>query len=454
MPIPPFRTLQHRLNPWRGVLLPALLLLLLAGCAPETAETPAAATVPAAVAGPATTPQPTIPAAPTAAPTETPAASAVLPTPTPQVETAAQTGFDAQNTTVSLEPIVSGLELPLFLTHAGDGSGRLFVLEKTGRIRIVQDGALLATPFLDISDRVGSQRNEQGLLGLAFAPDYASSGSFFVNYTNRAGNTVVARFQVSADTRLADAASESLVLQIEQPAANHNGGMLAFGPDGYLYIGTGDGGGANDTYSNGQNPATLLGKMLRLDVSDPAVPYTIPADNPWVSADWNGADVRDEIWAIGLRNPWRYSFDRDTGDFWITDVGQNQYEEVNFVAAGSPGGLNFGWPIMESLHCLGAAECSIAGLVLPAVEYAHEGHCSITGGYVYRGSAYPALAGAYIYGDYCSGALWALIAPPGAEPQPVEMLRTGATISSFGEDEAGELYVVDYSGSIHRLTAQ
>ncbi len=212
-----------------------------------------------------------------------------------------------------------------------------------------EDGKLDDAPFLDIRDRVRSSGNEQGLLGLAFAPDYADSGFFFVNYTDRGGNTIVSRFQVSEDNPdLADATSESVVIQLDQPARNHNGGMLTFGPDGYLYIGTGDGGAAADRFGNGQNPDTLLGKMLRLDVtSDLTVPYTIPADNPWVESDWNGVDARDEIWAFGLRNPWRFSFDRQTDDLWIADVGQNVYEEINFIPAGSESGLNFGWPILE-----------------------------------------------------------------------------------------------------------
>ncbi len=365
--------------------------------------------------------------------------------------------FDPTATPLTFVPIVEGLAAPVNVTHAGDGSGRLFVLEKGGVIRIVQGDTLSATPFLDIRDRVASGGYEQGLLGLAFPPNHTETGFFFVNYTDRRGDTVVSRFQVTADPNVADPASESLVLAQDQPAANHNGGHLAFGPDGMLWIGLGDGGAANDRFGNGQNPATLLAKMLRLDVtSDPSVPYTIPADNPFVgdTGAAQGADFRDEIWAYGLRNPWRYSFDRATGDLWIADVGQNQYEEINVVPAGSPGGLNFGWPITEGLHCFQQADCSTEGQLLPVLEYGHAGHCSVTGGFVYRGQAIPALVGSYVYGDFCSGQLW-VASPDGAGGwQARELFRLGAQLTSFGEDEAGEIYMVDYAGRLSRLAAQ
>ena len=345
---------------------------------------------------------------------------------------------------------------PVFLTHAGDGSNRMFVVEKRGTIRTLQDGALSEDFFLDIRDRVNPDSSERGLLGLAFAPDYSESGHFFVNYTDASGATVVSRFQVSADPNRADPASEFNVLKIDQPAPNHNGGGIVFGPDGYLWIGTGDGGAANDRFGNGQNPATLLGKMLRLDVTtDPAQPYLIPADNPWTQADWNGKDVRDEVWSVGMRNPWRFSFDRATGDLWIADVGQNQYEEVNMIPAGSAGGLNFGWPIMEGLHCFPeTATCDQTGLVLPVAEYTHQGHCSVTGGYVYRGADLPELDGTYIYGDFCSGVVWGL-SSQGGEWVNRELLKSGLAISSFGEDERGEHYVLDLNdGGVYLLTAR
>ncbi len=360
---------------------------------------------------------------------------------------------------LALQAAFEGLERPVFVTHAGDGSGRLFLVEKAGVIRVSEAGRLLATPYLDIRDRVRSSGSEQGLLGLAFAPDYASSGVFFVNYTDRGGDTVISRFRVTGDPNLADPASEVPVLRIDQPAANHNGGMLAFGPDGYLFIGTGDGGAANDRFRNGQNPQTLLGKMLRIDVmADAGVPYAVPSDNPWAQADWNGQPVRPEIWAFGLRNPWRYAFDRATGDLWIADVGQNAYEEINLVrtdgAGRLTGGLNFGWPIMEGTHCFpDSAACQREGLVLPVADYRHgPDGCSVTGGYVYRGSEIQALQGVYLYGDYCSGRIWGLAADSGGAWQSRLLLDTDLAISSFGEDEAGELYVVDLNGgAVYRL---
>jgi len=377
--------------------------------------------------------------------------AATVPTP------ASTVAFAPEGVTLALETVVEGLAAPLFVTHAGDGSNRLFVVEKAGTIRIVADGDLLDAPFLDITDRVNSSANEQGLLGLAFAPDYRTSGFFFVNYTDSRGDTVVARYQVTADANQADPAGQFIVLQIEQPARNHNGGMVLFGPDGYLYIGTGDGGGGGDRYGNGQNPETLLGKMLRIDVtSDPQQPYVIPADNPWVTADWHGADVRDEIWAMGLRNPWRYSFDRATGDLWIGDVGQNQFEEINYTPTASTGGLNYGWPIMEASACYNSSgdDCAEADFVLPVAEYSHRGHCSVTGGYVYRGTAFPVLQGVYLFGDYCSGAIWATWFADTGQWQTELLLESDASLSSFGEDENGELYITDMaSGTLSRLVA-
>lgn len=424
-----------------------------------------------ACATPAAVPPTSTPFVPTALPATLSAPSAT-PTAAPPVAAAAETlpvatatSLPAATTQPSprlddlrldLEPLAQGLAAPVFVAHAGDGSGRLFIVEKPGTIRILDDSGARSVPFLDIRDRVGSSGSEQGLLGLAFAPDYANSGHFFVNYTERGGRTAVARFAVTGDPNRADPGSEFRILTLDQPAANHNGGMLLFGPDGYLWVGTGDGGAANDRFGNGQNPSTLLGKMLRLDVtSDTGAPYQVPADNPWVQADWNGRDMRDEVWAVGLRNPWRYSFDRATGDLWIADVGQNLYEEVHYVPAGSPGGLNFGWPIMEGTHCFPeTAACERAGLEIPVVDYAHAGNgCSITGGYVYRGSASPALAGVYLYGDYCSGKIWGL-AREGNGWRSALLLESGLNISSFGEDEAGELYVVDLRGGVYRVVVE
>ena len=346
--------------------------------------------------------------------------------------------------------MLGGLESPLGIAHAGDGSGRLFVVEKPGRIRIVVGTALVAAPFLDIAGRVGSTSSEQGLLGLAFHPKYAHNGLFFVNYTDLQGDTVLSHFAVGADPGRADPASEVVLLTVDQPAANHNGGHLAFGPDGYLYVGLGDGGGAGDRYGNGQNPSTLLGKMLRLDV-DGGQPYAVPPDNPFVTRP----DARKEIWAIGLRNPWRYSFDRLTGDLYIADVGQDLYEEIDFQPASSQGGQNYGWPIMEGMHCYPEKQaCDRSGLTLPVAEYDHSQGCSVTGGYVYRGQQFPALSGIYVFGDYCSGRIWGAARDSQGQWRMAELQQVGVQLSSFGEDETGELYLVDMrSGELFKIEA-
>jgi glucose/arabinose dehydrogenase len=376
-------------------------------------------------------------------------------TPTAATETAANdtataTTFDPSTSQLALEPIFDGLDQPLYITAAEDGSDRLFVLEKPGRIVVYGANRGEGEVFLDLTDRVLSTGYEQGLLGLAFAPNFAESGHFFVNYTDRNGDTVIARYEVSADDpNQGNPDSEFVVLSFEQPAANHNGGMILFGPDGYLWIGTGDGGRANDAFGHGQNPTTLLGAMLRIDVtSDPSQPYTIPADNPFVGDD----STLDEIWAIGLRNPWRYTFDRATGDLWIADVGQNQYEEVNLIPAGALGGpYNFGWPIMEGNQCFQANTCDQTGLTLPAFDYDHSQGCSVTGGTVYRGAAFPALTGIYFYADFCSGRLWGYWNDDQGERNEL-LIESGQAISSFGEDEAGEIYVTDLnSGVVSRL---
>jgi glucose/arabinose dehydrogenase len=344
---------------------------------------------------------------------------------------------------VDLALVAEGLESPLFAGNAGDGSGRLFVLEQAGRIRVVRDGRLVRAPFLDIAGRI-SAGGERGLLGLAFAPTFATDGRFFVDYTDRDGNTVVSEFRApdpAADR--ADPGSERVLLRIDQPFANHNGGALATGPDGLLWIATGDGGSGGDPLGNGQSLRTLLGKLLRIDPRPVAgAPYGIPSDNPFVGR----AGARAEIWAYGLRNPWRFSFDRASGDLWIGDVGQGAIEEVDRWPAGSPAGPNFGWNTMEASACFNPAEgCDPAGLVPPVAEYGHDRGCSITGGYVYRGVGVPGLAGTYLYADYCAGTIWGLEAAAG-KPAPRVLLDSGLSVASFGEDEAGELYVVDLAG--------
>jgi glucose/arabinose dehydrogenase len=345
--------------------------------------------------------------------------------------------------------VADGFDLPLLVTHAGDGSGRIFVVQQSGQIRILKDGQVLPEPFLDIAALVTHGGNEQGLLGLAFAPDYAQSGAFYVHYTNVNGDTRVARYAVSAqDPDQADPESAQVLLSVDQPFANHNGGNVAFGPDGFLYVGLGDGGSQGDPNGNGQNKNVLLGKLLRLDVSGGGETYSIPPSNPFAGQ----AGARGEVWAYGFRNPWRFTFDRATGDLYIGDVGQNAYEEIDYQPAASHGGENYGWNLMEGLHPYEGNPPAGAALLPPVAEYSHEvGGCSVTGGYVYRGPSLPELAGTYFYGDYCSGLIWTLV-KSGDQWQSAQFADSGLTISSFGEDEAGELYVCDLrAGVVYKL---
>lgn len=341
------------------------------------------------------------------------------------------------------EPVATGLADPVSITHAGDS--RLFITLQDGRV-VIHDGTrVLETPFLDIRSLVLSG-GERGLLSIAFHPRYAENGFFFVNYTDRSGDTIVARYRVSSDPNRADPSSARQFLFVDQPFPNHNGGQLQFGPDGYLYIGMGDGGSAGDPDNRAQNRTVLLGKMLRLDVDGDS--YVIPPSNPFAST----SSTRPEIWALGLRNPWRFSFDRATGDLWIADVGQGSWEEVNFQPASSIGGENYGWDVLEGTHCFGTATCSRAGFVDPVIEYNHSGGaCSVTGGYVYRGARSPRMHGLYLYGDYCNGRIW------GARPDgsgrwiSTQLADTTYQISTFGEDFNGEIYVADHNGSVYRI---
>jgi glucose/arabinose dehydrogenase len=349
-----------------------------------------------------------------------------------------------------LVEVARGVGFPLLVTAPPGDLTRIFIVDKGGRIRIVKDGTLLAQPFLDISSRV-SGGGEQGLLGLAFHPDYASNRLLVVNYTNTAGDTRVAVFRVSANPDLADAASEQTILAIDQPFSNHNGGMIAFGPDGKLYIGTGDGGSGGDPQGNAQNRNSLLGKILRLTVNENGQ-ASIPADNPFVGQ----SGARGEVWSYGLRNPWRFSFDRQTGDLYIADVGQNAREEVDVAtqASGLGRGANFGWNTMEGNACYSpASNCNRTGLVLPVLDYTHADGCSITGGYVYRGSAIAGLQGAYFYSDYCSGWVrsFRLSGTSTTDRQEWATLSPGGNVPSFGEDASGELYVMNASGVVYRI---
>lgn len=381
---------------------------------------------------------------------------------------AAVVAANAQAQKLTTVSVASGLSNPVFVTSPPGDTNRIFILEKnsgnTGRIRIVKNGSLLATPFLSISPVANG--SEQGLLGMAFHPDYANNGKFYVNYTRGADiATVVAEYTVSADPDIANPASAKIVMIVAQPFPNHNGGWIGFGPkDGYLYIAFGDGGNGNDPQGNGQNINVLLGKMLRVDINgddfpaDPNRNYANPPTNPFV-----GVAGADEIWAYGLRNPWRNDFDDLTGDFFIADVGQGQIEELNFQAAASTGGENYGWRCMEGTRCTGLSGCTCnsSGLELPIHEYSHTGgNCSITGGAIYRGSTIPTLPGTYFFADYCSAKIWSLeydgASVKNFTERTAELKPPGGTISSissFGEDASGEIYICSLGGTVYRVKA-
>lgn len=353
---------------------------------------------------------------------------------------------------MEVERVFPSLTFPRMtnLTHAGDGSGRLFVTLQPGVVMVFSKDPDPATAdtFLDIQERVSDKGNEEGLLGLTFDPGYAENGFLYVYYS--AANprrSVLSRFSVPPDSEVADPASELVLLEIAQPFSNHNGGQIAFGPDGYLYVGVGDGGRAGDPFGNGQDRSTLLGSILRIDVGtvDETGRYVIPPDNPFRAA---GDGSRPEIWAYGLRNPWRFSFDPETGDLWAADVGQNQYEEVDLI---QPGG-NYGWNVMEGNSCFSPRTgCSAEGLKRPVIQYGREGGCSITGGYVYGGSRLPSLRGAYVYGDFCSGRIWALRFDGSAVTEHLEIVDSELRIPSFGLDESGELYILSFDEKVYWL---
>jgi glucose/arabinose dehydrogenase len=412
-----------------GALLCGMGLVLLAACQSSPARS-------AAGSSGSATPEPSAPAIATTSPSPT---------------------IPAEAPTVALTLVADGMLDPVGVTSGGDR--RLYVNERAGRVVAIEpDGSL--TVFGDLSDRIAAG-GERGLLGLAFHPDYQHNRRLFVDYTRSGaggdeGDTVVAELRASANGATLDPTTERVLLTVDQPAANHNGGQLAFGPDGYLYIGLGDGGGGGDPFGNGQNPDALLGSILRIDVD--AAPaegkaYAIPPDNPFA-----GGGGAPEIWAKGVRNPWRFSFDRTTSQIWIGEVGQGAYEEIDRAPA-ETGGLNYGWPILEGNHCYESATCvPPAGYQPPITEYSHADGCSVTGGYVYRGTEQPGLGGFYLFGDYCSGNLWAIradaAAPAGGIVTPQLLLATGLAISSFGEDAAGELFLADLNGgSIYRITA-
>ena len=339
----------------------------------------------------------------------------------------------------------------IFLADAGNNTDRLFVALQPGKIMqfnpVIDDKT--AEVFMDLSERVSVKGNEEGLLGLAIDPKYSSNGFFYVYYSaSNPRRSVVSRFKVSnPKTGKGETTSEQILLEIDQPFSNHNGGHIAFGPDGYLYIAVGDGGKANDPYNNGQNLSTLLGSILRIDVSrvDSENGYKVPSDNPFVNIDGN---AKTEIWAYGLRNPWRFSFDRDTGDLWAGDVGQNRFEEIDLIKIGG----NYGWKIMEGLSCFPRGkQCDSSGIQSPVIEYGRADGCSVTGGYVYRGKRLPSLFGAYIYGDFCTGNIWAFRYDGTSVTEHLKLVDSNLRISSFAEDRDGEIYIVSYTKGIYRL---
>ncbi|MEA2519555.1 MAG: hypothetical protein QOF49_1635 [Chloroflexota bacterium] len=360
--------------------------------------------------------------------------------------------FDPAGVRITVETVVAGLEAPLGVVNAGDGSARLFVVQQGGQVRVVRNGRLVPEPFLDIADRITSG-GEQGLLGLAFHPDFPRDPRLFVDYTDDHGDTRISSFRVDPVTPdRVDPTTERRLLFVDQPYPNHNGGAIVFGPDGFLRIALGDGGGGGDPQGNGQNLGTLLGKILRIDVDGTVGEkgYGIPADNPYA----DGADGRrPEIWLSGLRNPWRMSVDRGSGDLWIGDVGQSDWEEVDVQRSEAAGGTNFGWNRVEATHCYRSG-CDDPALTGPVSEYGHDQGCTVIGGNVYRGSEQPALAGGYVFGDYCSGRLWTIDPGTDAFRQPAVAGEMGAGLSAFGEDESGELYAtVINDGRLVRVIA-
>ena len=401
-------------------LIPIAILLTLASCSQPTS-----------------TPVPTIPESLPVTPTQV---KPSLPSPT---ATKSDFVIKLPDSNATHWSFVAGeLVKPVDLQHAGDE--RLFMVDQRGLIWILEDGEMLPEPFLDIQEWVSSTHHEQGLLGLAFHPNYVENGRLFVNYTDTFGNTVISRFEVSSERNLADRNSLRVILRFDQPYANHNGGGMAFGPDGHLFIAIGDGGSINDPDGNGQNLDTYLGKLLRLDV-DSADPYAIPTDNPYAA----GGGL-PEIWAYGLRNPWRFAFDQLTGDLYIGDVGQDDWEEINFQPSGTSGGINYGWNIREGSHPF--TSDTTKGLTDPVAEYDHSLGYSVIGGVVVRDPSLPEWQGVYLYGDYGSGRIWGLVRDAGGNWESAVLFETDFAISSFGQDVDGRIYLLDHiGGAIYRL---
>jgi glucose/arabinose dehydrogenase len=429
---------QKKNNSWNSLWSLIFLELLLISCSLTTPSQPAA------VAPPPTTQTTSLPTSPTS--TET-IPNDPLEQPTLTIITQERVAVIPDPANYGWQLFAAGFDQPVYLTHAGDHSGRLFIVEKSGQIWIMENGQRSPLPFLDIRSIVSSEQSERGLLSLVFHQNYITNGFFFIYYTDIFGDTVTARYQVSDNPDIADPDSQKIIFQSEQPYANHNGGHLAFGPDGYLYISTGDGGSGGDPLGNGQNRLSFLGKILRINV-DGQLPYEIPADNPFITF----SSARGENWAYGLRNPWRFSFDRANGDLFIGDVGQNTWEEITLLPAGTPGG-NLGWNHFEGNHSFKGDPNQREGLIFPILEYQHTGgHCSVTGGYVYRGKLLPEWNGVYLFGDYCSGVVWGALPDENGLWRAQQLYDLPVSLASFAEDQEGELYVVDLNGDIYQLT--
>ncbi|MEA4910453.1 MAG: PQQ-dependent sugar dehydrogenase [Anaerolineaceae bacterium] len=435
---------------WAGGLLLAALLAGCSGGSPVNTPTLAASLPPGGETMVAGTATPLATQAPEASATVPAPAETITEQPTGEPEaTATQPGsvatFPDPNGFQWVE-YASGFSRPVDFVPAVDGSGRIYVVEQGGLIRIIENDGLLPQPFLNLSARVSTEGTERGLLGMAFDPAYTQNHQFYLNYTDSSGNTMVARYTAAGDGYSADPGSEQPLIQVVQPYANHNGGGVVFGPDGYLYLSLGDGGSAGDPQGNAQNLNTLLGKILRIQVSGQAQ-YTIPADNPFAGGGGLG-----EIWYYGVRNPWRFSFDRQTGDLYMADVGQNIWEEIDSVPAGTPGGLNFGWNYREGAHTYAGEPPAGLALVDPVWEYDHTQGCSVTGGYVYRGASLPEFQGIYLYSDYCRGTVWGLLHMPDGSWQNQALFNVQTAVSAFGLDAAGEIYLLDHAyGLIYRL---
>jgi glucose/arabinose dehydrogenase len=437
-------TLGVRIRSRAAAPLALVVAVALAGCGPDVATRTSPPASSASAGGSVGSP------APTATPSGRPDVQSA---PATSGAPAAGSSFEPTHVAVTLERVADGLTAPLAIANAGDGTGRLFVVQQGGQIVIVRDGRIVEPAFLDIADRITSG-GERGLLGLAFHPDFPKDPRLFVDYTDKQGDTRVSSFTVDPATPdRVDPTTERRLLFVDQPFANHNGGALAFDATGDLLVSLGDGGSGGDPQGNGQNLGSLLGKILRIDVDrttgDKA--YAIPHDNPYAAG---GGARQPEIWLSGLRNPWRLSIDRGTGDLWIGDVGQNQWEEIDVQRADAAGGTNFGWNRLEATHCF-TSGCNDPALRSPVTEYGHDVGCTVIGGYVYRGSVQTALIGGYVFGDYCTGRLWAIDPTTDAFRAPTVVGEMGgAGLSAFGEDEAGELYATDVSGGrLLRVTA-